>query len=56
MITLGLDLSLTRTGIAVLTDGRPTLIRSIGHGGRNGDNYDQRSRRITSQCRAILDT
>ncbi len=46
---------LTRTGIAVLTDGRPTLIRSIGHGGRNGDNYDQRSRRITSQCRAILD-
>jgi hypothetical protein len=36
MIVCGLDLSLTNAGIAILTDGRPTLLRSIGHGGHNG--------------------
>jgi Holliday junction resolvasome RuvABC endonuclease subunit len=52
---VGLDLSLVRTGIAVLTDGRPTLVRSVGHAGVSGANYRDRSRRITSQCSAVCD-
>jgi hypothetical protein len=52
---VGLDLSLVRTGIAVLTDGRPTLVRSVGHAGVSGANYRDRSRHITSQCRAVTD-
>lgn len=52
---VGLDLSLVRTGIAILSDGRPTMARSVGHAGVSGANYRDRSRRITSQCRAVTD-
>jgi Holliday junction resolvasome RuvABC endonuclease subunit len=55
MIVCGLDLSLTNAGIAVLTDGRPTLLTSVGHGGKDGASWDQRRRRIVSQSRAVLD-
>lgn len=48
-IVAGLDLSLTNAGIAVLTDGRPTLLTSVGHGGKNGASHQHRSRRIESQ-------
>lgn len=54
MIVCGLDLSLTNAGIAVLTDGRPTLLTSVGHGGKNGASWEQRSRRIVSQSRAVI--
>jgi hypothetical protein len=53
-IVAGLDLSLTNAGIAVLTDGRPTLLTSVGHGGKNGASWEQRSRRIVSQSRAVI--
>lgn len=53
-IVVGLDLSLTNAGIAVLTDGRPTLLTSVGHGGKNGASWEQRSRRIVSQSRAVI--
>jgi Holliday junction resolvasome RuvABC endonuclease subunit len=55
VIIVGLDLSsLTNAGIAVLTDGRPTLLRSVGHGGHNGASHAHRSRRIVSQTRAVM--
>jgi hypothetical protein len=53
-IVVGLDLSLTNAGIAVLTDGRPTLLTSVGHE-REGKSHAHRSRRIVSQSRAIMD-
>lgn len=54
MIVVGLDLSLTNAGIAVLTDGRPTLLTAVGHT-REGKSHAHRSRRIVSQSRAIMD-
>ena len=54
MIVCGLDLSLTNAGIAILADGRPTLLTSVGHGGKNGADYAHRSRRVRSQCQAVL--
>lgn len=53
MIVVGLDLSLTNAGIAVLTDGRPTLLTSVGHD-REGKSHAHRSRRIVSQTRAVI--
>lgn len=53
-IILGLDLSLTNAGIAILTDGRPTTLTSVGHGGKDGASHQNRSRRIVSQTRAIM--
>ena len=54
MIVLGLDPSLTSTGVAVLTDGRPSALRAIGHGTPNGKSYAHRSDRIVSQARAVM--
>lgn len=53
MIICGLDPSLTSAGIAILTDGIPTLLASVGHASQ-GKSFDHRSRRIVSQCRAIV--
>lgn len=50
---LGLDLSLVRAGIAIVTDGVPIRVCSVGHAGVNGANYRSRSNRITSQCKAV---
>lgn len=52
-IVLGLDPSLTNTGIAILKGGVPHRFHSIGHGGRNGATYAERSDRIVSQARAV---
>ena len=54
MIVAGVDPSLTSAGIAILTDGKPTLLTSIGHKGHNAASYEQRGRRISSQCHAIM--
>lgn len=54
MIVCGLDPSLTNTGIAVLHNGQPALLRSIGHGTLNGKTYGHRSDRIVAQCRAVM--
>lgn len=48
MIVAGLDLSLTSTGIAILRDGRPIMLRSIGTDGGIKD-WEHRVRRITRQ-------
>lgn len=54
MIVAGIDPSLTNTGIAILADGQPVSLRSIGHGTPNGKTYGHRSDRIVSQCRAVM--
>lgn len=53
-VVAGLDPSLTNTGITVLTNGQPTLLTTVGHGGRDGANYNHRSDRIVSQCRTVI--
>lgn len=57
---VGLDLSLTSAGIAVLlpTSGgtvHPVLLRCVGEVGKKTDSYAQRSRRVRAQCRAVLE-
>lgn len=54
MIIAGIDPSLTNTGIAVLCDGAPARLHSLGHGTPNGKTYGHRSDRIVSQCRAVI--
>ncbi|MGV0627194.1 crossover junction endodeoxyribonuclease RuvC [Mycolicibacter minnesotensis] len=54
MIVAGIDPSLTSCGIAILHNGQPAYLDAIGHPGRDGASYDHRSRRIVSQCRAII--
>lgn len=51
---VGIDPSLTSAGIAVLRDGRPVLLTSVGHASPNGQDYSHRSDRIVSQCRAVI--
>lgn len=54
---VGLDLSLTSTGVAVLSaqgaELYPLLLRCVGEDGKRTDTYQQRSRRVRAQCRAI---
>ncbi|MBN7454297.1 crossover junction endodeoxyribonuclease RuvC [Mycobacteroides abscessus] len=54
-IVLGIDPSLRSTGLAVLTDGQPTALHSIGYGGHDGDSYATRSRRVRAVCRAVIE-
>ena len=54
MIVVGLDPSLTSTGIAVLRDGIPVMLHSLGHKGTDADSYQVRGRRIVSQARAVM--
>lgn len=54
MIIAGIDPSLTNTGIAILHNGQPALLRSIGHGTLSGRSYAHRSDRIVSECRAVM--
>lgn len=54
VVVAGIDPSLTSCGIAILVAGQPVYLDAIGHPGRDGASYDHRSRRIVSQCRAII--
>ena len=54
MIVAGIDPSLTNCGIAILTNGQPTYLDSIGHPGHDGASYDNRSDRIVSQARTVI--
>lgn len=54
VIVAGIDPSLTNTGIAILHNGQPALLRSIGHGTLCGRSYAHRSDRIVSECRAVM--
>ena len=55
MIVAGLDLSLTSTGIAMLRDGRPILLRSVGTTPDIKD-WHGRVRRITRQTWNVVRT
>lgn len=58
---VGLDLSLTNAGIAVVADSRragvawPFLLRTCGRDGHKGEDYRRRSRRVRKQVRDITD-
>lgn len=54
MIVAGIDPSLTSAGIAVLRDGSPILLRSIGFPSHDGASYTDRGRRIVAQARHIM--
>lgn len=54
-VVCGLDPSLTSTGIAILRDGRPILLRSVGTSPDIKD-WEHRVRRIVRQCWAIVRT
>ncbi|HEX3990758.1 MAG TPA: hypothetical protein VHX39_06270 [Acetobacteraceae bacterium] len=54
-----MDLSLVNAGVVVVTDDAgvacPTIIRSCGRDGREGETYRQRSRRVRKQVRDVLE-
>lgn len=50
---VGIDPSLTSAGIAVLVDGDPVLLRSVGFDGHNGASWMDRKNRVTAQALAI---
>lgn len=50
---LGIDPSLTNTGLAVIHDGVPVRRHSIGWSGHNGASYDEREERIVSLVNSI---
>lgn len=54
-LVAGIDPSLTSTGIAILRDGIPVMLHSLGHKGSDADSYQVRGRRIVSQTRAVID-
>lgn len=54
MIVAGIDPSLTNTGIAILCDGNPARLHSLGHPGNYGATYAERSDRIVAQARAVI--
>lgn len=57
-VVVGIDPSLSSAGIAILVDGRPAHLRSVGSPAIPGlaGHYPERSDRIGRQCRQILAT
>lgn len=53
MIAVGIDPSLTSTGVAVLVDGRPKHYDRYGRDGTNGATYTTRSRRVRKMIREV---
>lgn len=55
-VVVGIDPSLSSAGIAILVDGRPRYLRSVGSPAIPGlaGHYGERSDRIGRQCRQIL--
>ncbi|CPR79404.1 crossover junction endodeoxyribonuclease RuvC [Mycobacteroides abscessus] len=51
---LGIDPSLTNTGLAVLTDGRPTALHSIGWHSSSSSSFEDRAERILALKRDVL--
>lgn len=54
MIVAGIDPSLTSTGVCVVRDGQPVVLRSIGYTGNNADCWRTRGRRIVKQVRGVM--
>lgn len=55
---IGLDLSLTRTGIAVLAGmaaAPPAILVDVGFASRDSKSYRDRNRRVRAQCRAVCE-
>lgn len=55
MIAVGIDPSLTSTGVAVLVDGRPAHYGRYGRPGQNGASYTTRSRRVRRMIREVTE-
>lgn len=55
-IVVGIDPSLTSTGLAILKHGQPTLLTAIGNPGTAGAPYPERSDRIGRQTRHTTET
>lgn len=53
--TIGIDPSLTSTGVVGLVDARPVAIRSVGHYARDPKSYPDRSDRMIRQARAVIE-
>jgi Holliday junction resolvasome RuvABC endonuclease subunit len=53
-VVIGIDPSLTSTGIAALINGAPLAMKTITAGKKDSPSYGHRSDRIVNQCRAIL--
>lgn len=56
MIVVGIDPSLTSTGVAILRDGRPVRLATVGSGTLNARDYDHRSDRIGTQLRDVMES
>lgn len=54
MKLVGVDLSLTSTGIVTLDDGQPIQLQSSGWGGEGGASYAERAERIVAMSRHVL--
>lgn len=50
---LGIDPSLRNTGLALVRDGQPLRLHSIGWAGHDGDSYGDRRKRIVSLTKAV---
>ncbi|ANU79759.1 RuvC-like Holliday junction resolvase [Mycobacterium phage Sneeze] len=55
MIAVGIDPSLTSTGVAVLVDGKPVHYGRYGRPGHNGASYTTRSRRVRRMIREVTE-
>lgn len=53
MIVVGIDPSLTSAGVAILTNGQPTMVARYGFSGHNGASYQARSRRVRKQVQDV---
>jgi Holliday junction resolvasome RuvABC endonuclease subunit len=53
MIIVGIDPSLTNTGIAILEHGEPIRLARYGFPGHNGASYQARSRRVRKQVHDV---
>lgn len=54
-LVCGIDPSLTSTGVAILRDGRPVLLRPIGNGTLSIRSYNARGERVEDQVAAIFE-
>jgi Holliday junction resolvasome RuvABC endonuclease subunit len=54
-VVVGIDPSLTSTGIAVLINGAPLAMKAINGGRKDSKSYAHRSDRIVRQCGAVID-
>lgn len=54
MITTGLDLSLTATGLACIKDGQLRRLKTLGWPGEDGETWEQRNDRVVALTSLIL--